>query len=379
MRPDRNAMDDFHALLKKQFEAGLIRGCLVLVGTPEKELFFHAEGWADLNKGNPLSRAALFDMASVTKAVGIGTLLAMLHQEGKLDYQAPFTEYLPDFRTPLDNAPSVVQLATHCSGICTDRSYDREVVNGSARLLDAMNDLRFPEPPGSSYRYFCANYILLGMIVENLAGEPLEMLADQKIFGPLGMTSSSWGIPLPACREKLVHAGLVGTHGEAPESAVPPEIWRLHQTDLLPSDETARWALPRRIGNAGLFSTADDLAAFARWMLNRPFPEETWKWLAGNHAPAGLHRRSAGWDMESAPPFSEQTIFHTGWSGQTLWIDPARQLFAMVLTNRRDWYAEEQAGRPGIRFEKYAEAKEGRFRLVKSLLDRNRLKQESRS
>ena len=83
---------------------------------------------------------------------------------------------------------------------------------------------------------------------------------------------------------------------------------------------------------------------------------------------AGLHRRSAGWDMESAPPFSEQTLFHTGWSGQTLWIDPAQQLFAMVLTNRRDWYAEEQAGSPGLRFEKYAEAKAGRFLLMKSLL-----------
>ena len=173
MRPDRNAMDDFHALLKKQFEAGLIRGCLVLIGTPEKELFFHVEGWADIRKEKPLLRDSLFDMASVTKAVGIGTLLAMLHQEGKLDYQAPFTEYLPSFRTPLEHAPSVLQLATHCSGICTDRSYDRAVTGGSARLLDAMNDLRFSDPPGSCYRYFCANYILLGMIVENLAGMPL--------------------------------------------------------------------------------------------------------------------------------------------------------------------------------------------------------------
>ena len=361
-------MDDFQTLLKRQFDAGLIRGCLVLVGTPEKELFFHAEGWADLKKEKPLLRDALFDMASVTKAVGIGTLLAMLHQEGKLDYRAPFTEYLPDFRTPLERVPSVLQLATHCSGISPDRSYDRAVTGGSARLMDAMNDLRFSDPPGSCYRYFCANYILLGMIVENLAGMPLEVLAEQKIFGPLGMPSSSWGIPLPACREKLVHAGLVGTHGEAPESAVPPEIWRLHQADLLPSDETARWALPRRIGNAGLFSTADDLAAFARRMLTRPFPEDTWKWLAGNHAPAGLHRRSAGWDMESAAPFSDQTLFHTGWSGQTLWIDPAQQLFAVALTNRRDWYAEEQAGRPGLRFEKYAEAKEGRFLLMRALL-----------
>ncbi|MBQ7695323.1 MAG: beta-lactamase family protein [Lentisphaeria bacterium] len=361
-------MKEFHSLLKRQFDAGLIRGCLVLVGTPEKELFFHAEGRADLKKGKPLSRDALFDMASVTKAVGIGTLLAMLHQEGKLDYQAPFTEYLPSFRTPLENVPSVLQLATHCSGISPDRSYDRAVTGGSARLLDAMNDLRFSDPPGNCYRYFCANYILLGMIVENLAGMPLEVLSQKRIFGPLGMSSSSWGIPLPACREKLVHAGLVGTHGEAPESAVPPEIWQLHQADMLPSDETARWALPRRIGNAGLFSTADDLAAFARWMLARPFPEDTWKWLAENRAPAGLHRRSAGWDMESAPPFSARTIFHTGWSGQTLWIAPEQRLFAMVLTNRREWYAEEQAGCPGIRFEKYAEAKEGRFLLMKALL-----------
>ena len=98
-------MKEFLSLLKRQFDAGLIRGCLILAGTPEKELFFHAEGWADCGKEKPLLRDALFDMASVTKAVGIGTLLAMLHQEGKLDYQAPFTEYLPSFRTPLENVP----------------------------------------------------------------------------------------------------------------------------------------------------------------------------------------------------------------------------------------------------------------------------------
>ena len=361
-------MRDFETLLKRQFDSGLIRGCLVLAGTPEKELFFHVEGQADHISGKPLSRDSLFDMASVTKAVGIGTLLAMLHQEGKLDYRDPFPKYLPHFRTPLAAAPSVLQLATHCSGISPYRSYDREVGGGSARLLDAMNDLRFPKPPGSCYRYFCANYILLGLIVEELTGMPLETLAAEKIFSPLGMTSSSWGIPLPACREKLVHAHLVGTHGEAPESAVPPEIWKLHQEDLLPSDETARWALPHRIGNAGLFSTADDLAAFARWMLSRPFPEETWRWLAENHASPGLHRRSAGWDMESGAPFSKRTIFHTGWSGQTLWIDPAQQLFAMVLTNRRDWYEEDRSGFAGIRDAKYAEAKEGRRLLMNSVL-----------
>ena len=361
-------MKDFYRLLEKQMDDALIRGALVLVGTPEKELFFHVSGTADHKNGKPLSRTSLFDMASITKAVCTGTLLAQLHQAGSLDYQAAFTKYLPEFRTVLSRVPTVVQLATHCSGISLVRSYDEAVSGGSASLMDAMNDLQFTEAPGSSYHYFCANYILLGMIVEKITGMPLEKLAEQQIFSPLGMKSGAWGIPKAEYRRELVHAYLKGTHGEAPENAVPPEIWALHQADLLPSDETARWALPRRIGNAGLFAAADDLAAFSRWMLSKPFEENTWQWIAGNQAPEGMHRRSAGWDMETTFPFSARTICHTGWSGQTLWIDPEQQIFAMVLTNRRDWYAEEQSGRPGIRFEKYAAAKEGRLQLINVLL-----------
>ena len=258
-------MESFSAVLERQLAQGLIYGCVVMAGTPERELFFHAAGTADRKTGAPMTREALFDMASITKAVCTATLLARLHAEGRITYDLPFTAYLPEFRGKAARIPTLRQLAAHCSGIGNARPhYDPAMLLGSEALMAALLDIPVPVAPGSEYVYSCANYILLGLVIEKVTGRKLEELAREEIFGPCGMKHSSWGMPKPEFRERTVHEYLPRGPIVPGESVVPPEVWKLHLADELPSDPTARWALPHRIGNAGLFSCADDLARFAR-------------------------------------------------------------------------------------------------------------------
>ncbi len=339
-------MTGFSALLEEQLAQGLIYGCVVMIGTPEEELFFRAAGTADRKTGVPMTREALFDMASVTKAVCTATLLARLHAEGRIDYDAPLTACLPEFRGKAAAIPTLRELAAHCSGIGNARPhYDPAMLQGSEALMAALHEIPVPTLPGTEYVYSCANYILLGLVIEKITGQALEQLAQKEIFDPAGMVRSSWGMPRPEFRNRTVHEYLPRGPIVPGEAAVPPEVWQLHLADELPSDPTARWALPRRIGNAGLFSCADDLARFARWLLKRPFPEETMRELCRNSAPAGLHPRSCGWDLEPTHVFSDSAIHHTGWSGQSFWIDFERPLFALVLTNRSEEYARAKSGR----------------------------------
>ena len=325
-----------------------VRGAVVMFGTVRETLISEAFGLADHETGRAMARDCVFDMASVTKAVCVGTLLARAADAGAIDLDAPYTAYLPGYRGRSVWTATVRDLATHYSGIDPTRPYDPAMMRGSSALMDAMLDLTLVTPPRTEYNYVCANYILLGMILEAVNGEGLEIQAERAIFAPLGMSRSSWGSPRPEVRADVVHPRLVTTHGRPPAEIVPPEIAALDRSDDLPSDETARWALPRRIGNAGLFSCAEDLAKFARFLLEKPFGEAGCAAIYGNHAPAGMHPRSVGWDMEPTGVFSPEAIHHTGWSGQSLWIDPEEQVFGMVLTNRCGDHAQGKSLRLAI-------------------------------
>jgi CubicO group peptidase (beta-lactamase class C family) len=336
-------MKQLKQTVERAMADGLIRGAVVMFGTRRETWVAEAFGLADHQTGRAMARDSVFDMASVTKAVCVGTLLARAADSRKIDLDAPFVAYIPGYRGRPRRIVTVRDLATHYSGLGPERPYDAAMMRGSAALMDAMLDLTPTRPPQEEYLYCCANYILLGMVLEAVNGESLEVQAEREIFAPLGMSRSSWGFPRREVLADMVHPRLVTTHGRPPEAVVPPEIAALDRSDDLPSDETARWALPRRIGNAGLFSCADDLAKFARFLLKKPFGEAGCAAVFGDHAPAGKHPRSVGWDREPTGVFSPETLHHTGWSGQSLWIDPAESVFGMVLTNRCGDHARGKA------------------------------------
>lgn len=304
-----------------QIEKKLIHGAVVLAGTPEQDLFTGVYGTANPEKGTPMKRDTIFDIASVTKPVGTNSALLLAVAEGKIDIDKPFTDYLTGFRTALKHPVSVRMLASHASGVCMD--YPK--ITPPEKMKAALMDIPFPFAPYEQWQYTCTAFILLGLTVEAATGKTIDQLVSEKVFQPLGMTRTRWT--------------------KVPEGTLENTAKMINADPGIISDPGARAFAPYALGNAGLFSTADDLAKFCRMMLKNDgsiFPEKILSLAFTDCNPGHLNSpRSVGWDMRrSGVPgkLSDQTIHHSGWTGQSVWIDPENHFFLIVLTNRcGDW------------------------------------------
>lgn len=297
---------------------GLWTGAAVMSGTLDKVSFKQAWGWMDKERTFRMREDAVFDLASVTKAVGTTTAIAWGIERGLIDPDAVFTNHLPGYRGALKGAVTVRDLARHLSGFNNSKPFDQE-----GRVIERILQFSPARPPGEPYEYSCANFILLGLIAEQVSGRRLDELCREQVFEPLGMRNTRWAPwpnPDPA---RVVRQAVEGTWGVA-------------------SDSPARHA-NRPLGNAGLFSTADDLAIFCRMMLAEGTARGGRRVLSGTAMrllttrPDARSPVSFGWRMDPAfnpPSLSKETLSHTGWAGHSVWIDPAGQTYIVVLTNR---------------------------------------------
>ena len=322
---------------------GVINGAALLVCDQERELFTYTAGEAAA--GIPMSCDTIIDIASVTKAVATATALLICRSRGMIDFDAPFTRYLPDFSAPLPGGPVTVRdLALHISGFSHENQPKRQYFAEDGNEL-LRNTLRFPPlfPPQEHFEYTCWNYLLLGQIVERIAGRPLTEFCRTELFEPLGMVDSSLGRPVTDDPARL--AQTCGTD-------VPGKISDFVAFRIYRDGGCA--------GNAGMFSTARDLGKFCRMLLQggrlpgggRLFPEAQLRELTANAMPPHLPvKRSFGWvirDVYHPESASDQIIYHSGWSGQTLYIDFGLRLGVVVLTTRRGDYERAKRDRSRI-------------------------------
>ncbi len=278
----------------------------------------------------------MYDIASLTKVVATTTLVAKL-AEGDfavpLDLDAKIERYLPEWvsgpNAEWRHRVTVRHLLTHTSGLPPFKEYWRT----SKNKQDTLTKI-FAEPldyePGTKEVYSDLGIILIAEIIERLTGRKLDDLANSYIFSPLGMKDTMYRPP-----KKL-----------RPQIA-PTEIdnnlrHRLVQGEV--HDENA-FAIGGVSGHAGLFSTAPDLAAFCQMLLNggvyahqRILRRAT---IAQFTTPQQLSggTRTLGWAVpteggSSGHYFSAHSFGHTGFTGTSIWIDPDRQLFVVLLTNR---------------------------------------------
>lgn len=303
-------------------QAGLLHGLVVAAGHAAGPEWLWSWGTAALT---PVPRAmdiaARFDVASLTKVVATTTAAGICIDRGLLDPDAPVSRYLPAAGQFGALAIRVRDLATHCSGY-DNRKFDG---HGTGQMLHAVVETPAQWPAQQRFEYSCRNFILLGLIVETVTGAPLADVCARELFAPLGLRDTGFG-PLRTGLERVVPT-------EQPAGTI--------------SDGQARVA-PRPVGNAGLFTTAGDLARFCRMLLGggmagstRVLGPKALRWLLEPCSPPGLPRRSFGWDMRRVADFpprpaalSEQAIGHGGWTGHTLWVDPGLDAYAIVLTNR---------------------------------------------
>jgi len=309
--------------VRREFDAGLFTGAVVLLGDRERVLYHEAFGLAQVEpEPVAMRRDSIFDVASVTKVVATATACAICVDEGRLDPDAPLTDYIPDHRGRGVERITLRHLASHTSGFGAARQIGRRA-SGDA-FFQALLDENPTREPGTRHEYACYNAILLGIIVERVTGMRFGEFCTRRIFRPLGMSESVFNVVPPS--ERVVG----GPRG------VP--LGLSHNLD-------SRMA-GRAIGNAGLFTTAADLARFARMMLGggelgdtrilseRVIDDVTQPWTGPDFPEWGflwcLNQRA-----EHRPSrLSPRAYGHGGFTGQSLWIDPEQGLFLLVLTNR---------------------------------------------
>jgi len=271
----------------------------------------------------PVDARSIFEIASVSKLF-TATIAAILQSEGRLDIDAPFVKYLPEHALAKTGTDITVRdLATHTSGF--DNAWmGRRGIYGPrfpfASDADYRREFLAVLPPakrGERYCYACHNYILLGWIVERITGLDLEAAARKYVWGPLAMNDTSW----THCTD-LSRCAQIYTAGPCPLGTK--------------GDQNAR-GLRAPIGNAGVFSTLDDLLRFAADLLERrTFPASVYDLLSTPTAFYPNGRRSFGFNLslDGIPPgWSDRTFFHTGYTGQLLAVDPGSGRAGVVLTN----------------------------------------------
>lgn len=277
-----------------------------------------------LNDGNvPVDEKSIFEIASVSKLF-VASILALLHCEGRLDLDAPFTKYMPEHILAKTGTDITIRdLATHTSGF--DATWMSESGIYSPRFpfasdVEYMDSFLKALPTarrGERYCYGCYNFILLGFIVEKILGMDLDAAARKYVWKPLGLKDISWHncVGDPRTVQMFTKSPRpLGTKG----------------------DENAR-GMSRPIGNAGIFTNLNTLLVFAADILHRRvFPKEYYDLLFTKTMDFGVDRRSFGWNMSTdgiPPGWSEKTIFHTGYTGQLIAVDPEIGKAGVVLTN----------------------------------------------
>ena len=337
--PTRLALVD--ALIEQAIRDGRLPGAVVLVGHGGEIVYERAFGARSLAAETPeaMTVDTVFDLASLTKVVATTTSVMMLVEEGRLRLRDRVADHVPGFGSQGREAVTIAHLLTHTSGLAPDLPLE-EAFEGAETAIARTIALPPAAAPGERFIYSDLNFMLLGDIVRRVSGLDLDRFAEERIFGPLGMADT--GFNPPAALAPRI----------APTEACAPLAWpcggpgatmlrgRVH-------DPTAR-RMGGVAGHAGLFSTARDLARFCVMLLGggahdgvRLLAPLTVARMTRVFTPPRLaDRRGLGWDVDSRFSSNRGDLFpvgsygHTGFTGTSLWLDPASETFVVFLSSR---------------------------------------------
>lgn len=323
-------LEEVDRLLDGFRERGAFPGGVLAAGDRGKLVHLHPFGRLTYAAdARPVTADTLYDLASLTKVVATTTMAMILVDEGRLDLDRKVQDFLPGFQGPGKEAVTVRHLLSHSSGLEALAPFFREI-RGKEAYVERIQAMDLVYPTGSRSLYSDPGIILLGEVLERAAGQPVEDFVRERVFEPLGMRDTLFRPP-PELRARI-----------APTEEDP---WRGRLVHGEVHDENA-FAMGGVAPHAGLFGTAGDLARFARMLLNggvldgrRIVSRETVELFTRRVGIPGSNR-ALGWDTKSAEGSSAGTLFsgrsfgHTGFTGTSLWIDPERQIYVILLTNR---------------------------------------------
>jgi CubicO group peptidase (beta-lactamase class C family) len=309
--------------------AGAYPGASVFVGRQGYAVL--EEGFGHLTWGRnstPVDpERTIYDLASLTKVIATTTAIMVLYDEGKVGLDDPVQKYIPEFKGGLKARVTIRMLLEHRSGLPPGRNLWK-TAHSPAEAREQVIATHLYYRPNALFEYSDLGADMLGFVVERVSGETLDRFVAEHVFAPLGMHDTEFR-PDPSLDYRIA----------------PTESWSRRGYPLQGEvDDDNAYAMGGVAGHAGLFSSASDLAIFAQMMLNggtyngvRIVADSTVK-LFTTRAPHA-DGRALGWDTCSGDggcgQFMGSSAYgHTGFTGTSIWIDPDRQMFVILLTNR---------------------------------------------
>ncbi len=337
---DQDRLDLIDGLIHEAIQAGDLPGAVVLVGHQGEVVYRRAFGDRNVvGVREPMTPDTIFDIASLTKVVATTTAVMAIVEDGRLRLRDRVASYLPGFDRHGKEPITIEQLLTHTSGLRPDLPLEEEFLGADeavARMLDEVPEAA----PDERFIYSDLNFMLLAQIVERVTEAPFDDFVGERVFEPLAMGDTMF-LPPDSLASRI-----------APTEPCGPLAWpcggpgaemlrgRVH-------DPTAR-RMEGVAGHAGLFSTADDLARFSFMLLAggeldeaRVLSPASVARMTQVSTPAGMtDRRGLGWDIDSRFSSNRGALFgagsfgHTGFTGTSLWLDPASSTFVVFLSHR---------------------------------------------
>ena len=334
-------------LIEDSIQQQKLPGAVVLVGRKGRVVWQKAYGSRTVEPTRePMTTDTIFDLASLTKVVATATSIMILVERGKVRLTDSVSLYIPELKGEGRERVTIEELLTHRSGYAPDFDL-REQWVGYDEAIQRLITEPLRTPPGTRFVYSDINYIALGEVVKRVSGMSLDVFAQTNIFGPLKMRDTGFR-PAATLQSRIAptekRRGQLSYLGDSPaQLGAEGEVWLRGQVH----DPTS-FRMNGVAGHAGLFSTASDLSIYCQMILNggtfkgvrvlspASVTEMTRPRLVNN---AG-GTRGLGWDINSTFSTNRGDLFplgsfgHTGFTGTSIWIDPASEMFVVFLSNR---------------------------------------------
>ncbi|HKF19993.1 MAG TPA: serine hydrolase domain-containing protein, partial [Candidatus Angelobacter sp.] len=313
------------SLIQEQVNDEGITGAVLAVGHNGRIIHQKAFGYRALSpRREPMTVDTVFDLASLTKVVATTPSVLHLMQSGRLRLDDAVARYIPEFGANGKENVTIRQLLTHFSGLKPDLDLNPPWA-GEETAFRMANEEKLQTPPGAQFVYSDINFIVLGELVQRLSGLPLDRYAVANVFEPLGMKHTRF-LPPPVWHSQIAETLSIGNREILRGKVQDPTAQRMGGV----------------AGDAGLFSTAGDLALYAQALIDRKkilSPDLIEKMTTPQQPPNAVEVRGLGWDIDS--PFSSNrgallpvgSFGHTGYTGTSIWIDPYTNTYIILLTN----------------------------------------------
>ena len=331
---DFDHLQNIDVIINKEIAKKNIPGAVVLVGYGNKIIYLKAFGDRQIyKKKEKMTVDTVFDIASITKPLATAASIWKLVEMGEIRLWDRVSQYVPEFKNyDKENPARIYHLMTHTGGL--PPYYDEKLLlnkHKKPELKDLIKEISTlkKDKPGEVFEYSCLGYITLGYIVEKISGEKLSKFAFNNIFSKLEMSSTTF-VP----DKNLI------------KRTAPTELVDNILIKGVVHDPLAQ-SIGGISGNAGVFSTAEDLSKFASMLLNKGYYKDskifsplTVKAYTSIYPLLKKFGRSPGWDVFTDYSSSRGDLFpiasygHTGFTGTSLWIDPQTKVFVVFLSNR---------------------------------------------